>query len=106
MQRLVYISNPRNGKLSEALPQQTEILERPLSVAKLKHALESFLSENTEDEFEPSPLESGEQALLAARISAAVYERLLTFEGLKNRNWDEACSAINVEALRICREYK
>jgi len=104
---LFYIGNPGNGKAHAGLPEGTAIVERPLSVSKLDNALANFLPDDEEsDGPEPLPLESGEQSLLAARISAAVYERLLTYEGLKNRKWDEACSAINNEALRICRDYK
>ena len=92
---------------AEQLPQDTLVVHPPLYLEKLRMVLAPLVDAPTDhSEVNADPLSNGEQSLLAAQISAAVYQRLLTHSGLKNRKWEEACATAGAEALRICRDYK
>ena len=89
------------------LPPGVKSMHRPLSLKQLSLAFEDVVPKVTSaKDVETRPLESNEQTMLAARISAAIYERLLTQESLKFRKWDEASTAVTAEVLRICRSFK
>ncbi len=105
MGTLIVLTYDEKVKDSKELPLDIRVIVRPLSQAKLERGFESFLPEEIVDtDIDIPPLESNEQALLAAKISVAVYQRLLNQDALKNRSWDEACAAVGAEALRVCLE--
>ena len=86
------------------LPLDMRTILRPLSQAKIERGFLNFLPERLPDDEVSEPLETNVQALLAAKISVAVYQRLLTQDALKNRSWDEASAAAGAEVLRVCLE--
>ena len=91
----------------ENIPLHATVLFRPLEEQALLEQIKAYIDPSiakTKDE--KHPLELGEQSMLAAKISAAVYQRLLNYDALKNRKWDEACTAIGIEALRVCRDHE
>lgn len=105
MGTLIVVTYDEKVKDSKELPLDMRVIVRPLSQAKLERGFQNFLPEPPPDLDEDiPPLEINEQALLAAKISVAVYQRLLMQDALKNRSWDEACAAVGAEALRVCLE--
>ena len=105
MGTLIIVSYDEKVKDHEDLPLDLRVIVRPLSIEKLDRGLQNFLPEPPPDvDGDTPPLEVNEQALLAAKISVAVYQRLLTQDALKNRSWDEASTAVGAEALRVCLE--
>ena len=93
---------------SEALPPGAHLLTPPLSVAGFTNAFACFLpgTDPAEDVLRRKALDTREQALLAARISALIYEKLLTQEALKHGRWEEAAAQTGAIALKICRDYE
>jgi CheY-like chemotaxis protein len=105
MGTLVVVSYDERTKDHAELPPDVRIILRPLSFVKLEKGFHGFLQPPPDagDEDLP-PLESSEQALLAAKISVAVFQRLLVQDALRNRSWEEASAAVGAEALRVCLE--
>ncbi|MCB0323984.1 MAG: hypothetical protein KDD69_10435 [Bdellovibrionales bacterium] len=82
------------------------LLPTPLSLDGIITTLGQFLDLSLPSPAAPNtPLNSAQQSLLAARITGRIYERLLTQEALRYRKWEEACSMVGAEALRICRSF-
>lgn len=107
MGKLFLIRNPE-GDRSLPLPPgdpSTVVLERPLSYAKLVAALQQVMPEfQALEDLPPFQLDPAEQALLAARIAASVFEKLLAQESLRDANWDEAGSLAQGEVVRVCQD--
>ena len=107
MGTLVAITYDARTASRKDLPLDVRIIQRPLSHEKLEDGFRNFLPEainNIDSDIDIPPLEQNEQSLLAAKISVAVYQRLLTQDALKNRSWDEASAAVGAEVLRVCLE--
>ena len=105
MGTLVVVSYDERIKDNSDLPPHVRIAQRPLSYQKLERAFQNFLPEPPDaDDEDEAPLETNEQALLAAKISVAVFQRLLVQDALKNRSWEEASASVGAEALRVCLE--
>ncbi len=102
---LVIITYDARGSERTDLPQEARIVIRPLSLPKMREVFSNFFPDRMRAaDAEEEPLEKAEQAVLAAKISVAVYQRLLNQDALKNRSWEEASAAVGAEALRICLE--
>ncbi len=83
------------------------VVLRPVSVGKLRGALDSlFGNETAQGLRDQRELAREEQSTLAAQISAAVFEKLLTAEALKKGNWKLAGNLAAEELLRICGGFK
>jgi CheY-like chemotaxis protein len=101
----VYMLLPPGMTIPEGA-QKYQLLARPLST----HQIEEICVKLSEQAAITRPAEKGtltaaEQAVLAAKISANVYERLLTQPALRERDWDRVGDAAREEALRICRRF-
>lgn len=113
MGHLVVILPETFNKDEERRPQDlptknTLCLLRPLTYADITAMLDEHLGSappRRADEFNIS-LDPGEHALLAARVSAAVYECLLMQAGLKNGNWNEAARSARDEILKTCKTFE
>jgi len=80
------------------------ILPRPLTCEALVNRFNKIYPEKPKDKA-PPPLSPTEQAVLSAKISASVYERLLSSRALRERNWDEAGDSAVEELVRICKKF-
>jgi CheY-like chemotaxis protein len=97
------------GEELENIPAETPIrvIKRPLSFAAIQDALDFLIGEQIDygarqaDE----PLEPEEQAILAARISASVFELLLNQRALRARNWKSAGTLARDELMRVCAQF-
>lgn len=105
MGTLVVVSYDERIKDHAELPPDVRIVLRPMSYSKLDRGFQGFLPPPPDQgEEDLPPLESNEQALLAAKISVAVFQRLLVQDALRNRSWEEASASVGAEALRVCLE--
>ena len=83
------------------------LIERPLSVEKIDEIFETHIPNlQAKNESTDVCLDPGEQALLAARISAAVYETLLHQIDLRNGNWIKAADATRDQVSKICYDFQ
>lgn len=80
------------------------VLVKPLTCESLVARFSKLYPEQQKDK-PPAPLSSTEQAVLCAKISASVYERLLSSRALRERNWNEAGENALEELMRICKKF-
>jgi twitching motility two-component system response regulator PilG len=87
------------------LPENSRILQSPLSYQKIDLILSELFPESSElYTSEREPLEPVEQAGLAAQLSAHLFELLLSSEALKERRWQELAHNVEEEMIRVCTE--
>jgi CheY-like chemotaxis protein len=89
------------------LPESAVIVRRPVAQDKLLPLISHLIDPlHAADEQQTIRLSFGEQALLAARVSASVYEQLLTQSPLTSAHWEDAGELASTETLRICEEFQ
>ncbi len=89
-----------------ALPTSGAVVRvgRPLSIEKLAEVFGAMKTRSQMNNMQTLARE--EQVQLAARVSASVFEQLLTKRAFRERHWEDAFREVFEEALRICREQK
>lgn len=81
------------------------ILPRPLTCETLLARFGKIYPENPKEKSQV-PLSTAEQAVLCAKISASVFERLISSRALRERNWSEAGESAVQELMRICKKFE
>lgn len=83
-------------------------LKRPLSYSKLCDTFDFLFSvqPHPQEETHKQPLEPEEQSILAARISASIFELLLNQNSLRSRDWESASDLTKNEVLRVCDQFQ
>jgi hypothetical protein len=105
MGRLLFVESIYSSETK--LPSDSIRLARPLSIEAIVSALEaSVILSSHVPRADSEPLDQGQRVLLSAHISSSIYEKLLTMESLQHRKWEEACSTLAAEALKICRAFR
>lgn len=120
---LTWYNNERHGKIVAIQPQTdkpqgTEVtlantmpsaicytVSRPLCSAGLEPILAQIAPELPKTRSHEFHLQPEEQALLAARISAGIYEKILTARVLATGNWRRAAQLGYHETLAICGSF-
>lgn len=93
----------RTKKISS--PATQRIIAKPLTSETLGEIMDSHFGAPTPIKSEKiRELEPKQQSLLAARISAGIYEQLLARQTLQNADWEAAASVAHAEVLKICAE--
>ncbi|MDD2942306.1 MAG: hypothetical protein PHC51_04990 [bacterium] len=91
------------------MPSAAQFIKAPLNQKVILEILSrhpQLLPEGERAKLDDIRLSPGEQSLLAARISASVYERLLTQSPLSGGKWVDAADVALAETLRICEEFE
>lgn len=97
------------GTPPKNMPASAQFIKAPLSQKVILEILSrhpQLLPEGEAATLNDIRLSPGEQSLLAARISASVYERLLTQSPLSGGKWVDAADVALAETLRICEEFE
>ena len=107
MGELVVILNDQTHLKSMEKTEKVHFVTRPLSFDTIDNILSRIVA-FSEDRFKffNRSLEKGAQAMLAARISAAIFERLVNQQALRDGQWDTAGLAAEEELLRVCKEFE
>jgi CheY-like chemotaxis protein len=100
LERLIVVASPALDLAK--LPSRVIAVRTPLSEKSVEDALNKFFPELAPQD---DPMSTREQAALAAKIAAAVLDKLLVDGVLARRNWREAASCAGREALRICQGF-
>lgn len=106
------------GELVLIIPSETQlksinrkenvhIITRPLTYEKLSDAFGRLVPLDMEvTGFKGKQLDYGAQAMLAARITASIFERLVSHNALRDGDWDTAGTAAREELIRVCSEFE
>lgn len=105
MGALVVFTDKDQTSFNVAKGTRLRLIPHPLSLHKLEEALSDLIPPRAESgPADGLSLEPRETALLAARISAAVYETLLNQSPLKRGNWKGAADLAHSEVIRVCKQ--
>lgn len=103
---VILYTSGANDTTVAILPENSRILQSPLSYQKIDLILSELFPESSElYTSEREPLEPVEQAGLAAQLSAHLFELLLSSEALKERRWQELAHNVEEEMIRVCTEF-
>ena len=108
MGKLAVIYKDKDSILDVTKQHPIYELKRPLSYKKLCDTFDFLFSIKTQaqEEHSKQPLETEEQSILAAKISASVFELLLTQNSLRSRDWQSASETVKNEVLRVCDQFQ
>lgn len=107
MGELIVIIEDQTNLKAIKTTDKVHFVTRPLSYEKLQSILSKYVDLRAQRyAFDVRKLEHGAQAMLAAKISAAIFERLVNQQALRDGKWDTAGAAAEEELLRICREFE
>jgi len=82
------------------------LITRPLSLEKLRKMFTKLFPDSEVETIDSQiELETNSQAMLAARISAAIFEKLVNQPALRNGQWHTAGKAAEEELIRICTDF-
>jgi len=107
MGELIVIMEDEANLMAIEKADKVHFITRPLSYKVIEKILSRVIEIGVERyAFNTRQLEQGAQAMLAARISAAIFERLINQQSLRDGQWDTAGEAAEEELLRVCNEFE
>lgn len=105
MGSLVLLIRPEDHNAAAMSFPRARLLHLPLTYQSLATALEPLIPAKSSPATDNRELESGEVAVLAARISAAIFERLLIQPAFRARSFEDVAQVVREDILRMTREY-
>lgn len=106
MGSLILLVRPVDHNQAALAFPHARLLHLPLTYESFAQALDPLLPKRPSATGQDTrELESGEVAVLAARISATIFERLLIQPAFRSRNFEDVAQVIREDVLRMTREY-